>query len=478
MPANRTRTAAAAGLLLLPLLTGVAAAAPTSSLVLSVTSSFRAADLPAGTAVVKELSSIGAVTISTPTAAIPAVTRVPGVRGAFPDYAIRPTGKDGGSTSGGVLAPTTIGKAAGKSKSGKGVTVAVIDTGVADTDALSREDGHLRSGPDFSGAAGPRDGFGHGTFMANLIAGGEVEGDGIGVAPGATVIDVKVASANGDTSLSKVLDGLDWVAQNASAQKIRIVSLSLGAPRPTEGYGADPLTDAADAVQAKGVVVVTSAGNDPTQVTNPGQDPQLFTIGAADTRTDDVSVASFSGRGYPANHRKPDVVAAGVRVLSLLPPASELATSYPESKVGDLWRGSGTSQSTAIAAGAVAIFLSGRSGVSPQDVRASFGTAANDLPGGEADGYGLLELPTSVVDGDAELTTEPSGGGAGDPEVTSTSWSRSTSWSSTSWSRSTSWSSTSWSRSTSWSSTSWSRSTSWSSTSWSRSTSWSASSWS
>ena len=474
MPATRTRTALAAGLLLVPMLSGLAVAAPSATVVLSVTSGFRSADLPAGVEVRNELRRIGVVEIAAPAAAIPALVQTAGVRGAFPDYAIRPMGSDGSSRSGGVLAPSTVGKPAGKASAGKGVTVAVIDTGVADTEALSREDGHLRSGPDFSdSAAGPRDGFGHGTFMANLIAGGEVDGDVIGLAPGATVIDVKVASANGDTSLTKVLNGLDWVANNAAQQGIGIVSLSLGAPRPTEGYGADPLSDAADAVQAAGVVVVTSSGNDPTQVSNPGQDPQLFTIGAADTRTSDGAVASFSGRGYPANHRKPDVVATGVRVLSMLPPASELATSYPESQVGDLWRGSGTSQATAVAAGAVAIFLSGKTDVSPQDVRASFGTAATDLPGGEADGYGLLALPTTVVDGDADLTpSSTTTGESGDPAVTSTSWS------STSWSRSTSWSSTSWSRSTSWSSTSWSRSTSWSSTSWSRSTSWSASSWS
>ena len=470
---HRPRTAAAAGLLLLPMLSGIASAAPTAHLVLSVGSGFRASSLPAGTHVVSSLRHVGAVEITAPASAVPALTRTAHVRGVWPDFALH-TLSDDAPTTGGVLAPEAVGDKAGKSKSGKGVGIAVIDTGVSDTSALNRDHGDLVRGPNFSGeAASARDGFGHGTFMANLVAGGSVDGSTIGIAPGAVVTDVKVAAADGSTTLDKVLKGLNWVADKGPDAGIQIVSLSLGADRPTSGYGSDPLTDAADAVQQAGIVVVTASGNDPNQVTDPGQDPQVFTIGAADTSASSPVVASFSGRGMPANMRKPDVVAPGAHILSILPEQSAIAKANPGARSGKLWRGSGTSQATAVAAGAVAIFLSGRSDVSPQDVRASFGTAARDLSG-SGDGYGLLVIPTKLVDGDANLTKpgDPASGSS-DPSAQSTSWS-STSWSSTSWS-STSWSSTSWS-STSWSSTSWS-STSWSSTSWS-STSWSSTSWS
>jgi serine protease AprX len=418
------------------------------------------------------------VQVKAPAASLSRLARTPGVRGVRPDFALHTT-SDTTSTSGGVLAPSSVGGIAGGATTGRGVVVAVLDSGVEDTAALTRTTKRLFRGPDFTDGTGARDAFGHGTFMANLIAGGAVDGTVIGVAPAATVLDVKVARADGSTNLSTVLKGLNWVANKASDYSgPAVVSLSLGAARPTSGYGSDPLTDACDAVQKAGVTVVTASGNDASQVSDPGQDPQLFTIGAADTSGADAVVAPFSGRGTPAGMRKPDVVASGVHMLSILPSGSAIAQANPASRSGSLWRGSGTSQSTAVAAGAVAAFLSGRTGVSPQDVRASFGTAARDLSG-EGDGYGLLVIPTTLVDGDAGLMPQqPATNADGSPNPMASSWAStswsSTSWSSTSWS-STSWSSTSWS-STSWSSTSWS-STSWSSTSWS-STSWSASSWS
>lgn len=477
----RPRTAVAAGLLLA--LTGVSAgssavvsAAPVAHAVLSVSSGFHTSSLPAGTRVVANLTHVGAVEVTTPATALRTIAGLPHVRGVWPDYALHTT-SDSTSSTGGVLAPAAVGGTAGTASAGSGVGVAVLDTGVADTEALKHSNtGHLRRGPDFSGdTSDRRDGFGHGTFMADLIAGGAVDGKVIGVAPGSTVVDVKVAKGDGSTDLGRVLKGLNWVADQGVGLGVRVVSLSLSADLPTGGYGSDPLTDGADAVQKAGATVVVAAGNDASEVSDPGQDPQLFTIGAADTSAGSPSVATFSGRGFPAGMRKPDVVAPGLHLLSILPGDSVIGKANPTSKTGKLWRGSGTSEATAVAAGAVAIFLSGRSNVTAQDVRASFGTAARDIGAGDAQGYGLLVTPTTLVDGEANLSPPPGSPGA-NPDASSwssTSWS-STSWSSTSWS-STSWSSTSWS-STSWSSTSWS-STSWSSTSWS-STSWSASSWS
>ncbi|MCU1587691.1 MAG: peptidase and in, kexin, sedolisin [Frankiales bacterium] len=464
MTLHRPRAAVAAGALLLPVLTGVAAA-PTTSFVLSVGSGFRVADLPAGASVLARMPHVGAVQVLAPAGALSALARVRGVRGASPDVVLHAMSNGSGS-SGGELAPSAVGGIAGAKGTGAGVVVAVLDSGVEPTTALGKSDKRLITGPDFSDSTGPRDAFGHGTFMANLIAGGKVSGDVIGIAPAASVLDVKVAGADGSTSLSKVVKGLDWVADNASDYGNRVVvSLSLGAARPTDSYGSDPLTDAADAVQSAGVPVVTAAGNDPSQVSDPGQDPQLFTIGAADTSGGSAVVAPFSGRGAPAGMRKPDVVAAGVHLLSILPDDSAIARANPGSRSGKLFRGSGTSQATAVAAGAVAAFLSGRSGVSPQDVRASFGTAASDLAG-EGDGYGLLVIPTTVVDGDAGSPPPPATNPDGSPNPQASSWSAS-SWSASSWSAS-SWSASSWSAS-SWSASSWSAS-SWSASSWSAST--------
>ena len=438
--------------------------------VLSVASSFSSEALPPGSRLLDSYPGVGAVLVRVQADGVHRVASTPGVRGVSPDRALSLTGHAGGST--GVLAPKALGAPAGTPGAGSGVTVALVDSGVADTPVLRRSSGRLVSGPDTTGeGAGARDGYGHGTFMAGLIAGGAVAGQQVGVAPAARVVDVKVAGADGSTSLSKVLDGLDWVVRNKEAQRIGVLSLSLAAARPAQGYGRDPLTDATEAVRRAGVVVVVSAGNEPGQVGDPGQDPLLMTVGAADTVPGAApATASFSGSGVVAGMPRPDVVAPGVSMLSVLPEGSLLARTNPGSAAGKgLSRGSGTSQATAVAAGAVSVFLSqhAQDAPTPDDVRASFATAAQDLPG-TADGAGLIRWPGSVV----RWSAEQSGNAAPSADGSADGWSGS--WSASSWSAS-SWSASSWSAS-SWSASSWSAS-SWSASSWSAS-SWSASSWS
>ncbi len=451
------------------------AAGPSTRYVLTVSPAFTPSALPYGVATLSQLTAVHAVVVRAPAGTQAALTRVPGVLGVSRDLKLHVTSDDS-PASGGVYGPSQIGGGAGKSNAGKGIGIAILDTGVADTAALSRTNHHLYSGPDYSGeSSATRDGFGHGTFMADLISGGSVSGHAIGVAPAAVLIDVKVATADGTTNLSNVLSGMDWVAKNAS-KGIRVMSMSLSATRPQDAYGRDPLTEGADAVMRAGVVVVVSAGNDPTTVGDPAQDPYLMAVGAAQTTDGERSTASFSGHGVVENLIRPDVVAPGVSILSMLPPSSLIASTHPSAAAGHgLYRGSGTSQATALTAGAVAAFLSQHSSASPDDVRVSFAQEARPLDGW-ADGAGLITIPESV-----HLASDNANAGAGgagtstssNPSPDASSWSAS-SWSASSWSAS-SWSASSWSAS-SWSASSWSAS-SWSASSWSAS-SWSASSWS
>ena len=443
--------------------------------VLTVARTFNPASLPAGVRVEKDLTAVHALVVRAPVSEASALLGLAGVLGVSPDRPLHVT-DDSSPSSGGVYAPAAVRGGAGKKGAGSGIGVAILDTGVADTAALSRSHDHLVSGPNFSGdTSSPRDGFGHGTFMANLIAGGSVDGHAIGVAPGAVVTDVKVAAANGTTNLSNVLSGMDWVAKNAS-NGLRVMSMSLSATRPQDAYGRDPLTEGADAVRNAGVVVVVSSGNDPSTIGDPAQDPYLMTVGAADTTGDSPSTAAFSGHGVVKNLIRPDVVAPGVSILSILPPNSLIATQHPSAAADNgLYRGSGTSQATAVTAGAVAVFLAKHTDLTPDDVRVSFAKAAKALDGW-SDGAGLITIPTSVhlasdnaAAGEGGAGTSPSS----NPSPDASSWSAS-SWSASSWSAS-SWSASSWSAS-SWSASSWSAS-SWSASSWSAS-SWSASSWS
>lgn len=385
-----------------------------------------------------------------------ALARRPGVRGVAPDAVLRPNGSDS-NTPGSVLASDRVGGEAGRPGAGAGVRIALVDTGVADTPALTRASGRLVDAYNSSSDTTFADSYGHGTFMAGIVAGGPVEGSrdrAIGVAPSATVLSVKVANASGETSLSRVVAGLDWVAQHAS--QVDVASFAFSRTRPGTGYGADPLTDAVERVRDAGVAIVVSAGNTPGEVGDPGFDPRVITVGAADTRSSSVSVAPFSGSAVVAGIRKPDLVGAGVGVLSVLPPTSVIATANPQARQSELlWRGSGTSEATAQTAGAAALFLAKYPSADPGDVKASLRTAAKPLNDATA-GAGLLRDATRFVQG-----TDPSGApsaGSGEVGFDANSWSAN-SWSANSWSAN-SWSANSWSAN-SWSANSWSAS-SWS----------------
>ena len=365
----------------------------------------------------------------------------PGVRGIRPDSILTPNGSEVAPT-GSAFAWTGVGGSAGVPGAGAGITVAVVDTGISDTPALSRASGRLVDAVDTGGGRKFVDGYGHGTFMASLVAGGPVAGTGshgLGVAPGATVLNVKVADATGETSLSKVLAGLDWVVGNRAAHSIDVASFAFSRPRPGPSYGADPLTDAVERVRDAGISIVVSAGNIAGEVGDPGFDPRVISVGAADTTGARATVASWSGSGMVAGVERPDVVAPGVAVLGLLPPDSVVAKTYPQAKRGELWRGSGTSQATAAAAGVAALLLADHPTATTQQVKASIRAAA--VPIGDRDGAGLVRAVRRITDGSD--TWAAGSGGDGEGGFDAGSWSAG-SWSAGSWSAG-SWSAGSWS---------------------------------
>jgi serine protease AprX len=402
----------------------------------------------------------------------------PGVRGLSPDFAVSVTNdKDGDEVSaGGVFASAGLGGSAGTPGAGAGVHVAVIDTGVSDTPALDRDSGRLVDAVDTSTGVTRTggvydDGYGHGTFMADVIAGGSAPGSGgaaLGVAPGATVLVARVAKANGSTSLSKVLAALDWVKAHAS--DVDVANLSLSSHRPFHEYGADPLTDAVERVRDAGVTVVVSSGNRRNELGDPGFDPRVLTVGAADLVRS--RVATFSGSDVVAGVRKPDVVASGVHVLGLLPPGSVLAQDRDTVELpSGLYRGTGTSQATAVTSGLAALLLAAHPEATPTQVKASLRCAATDLRS-DRDGAGLVHATTTLCAGQDGQALDGSGDATGEADFDASSWGAS-SWGASSWGAS-SWGASSWGAS-SWAASSWAAS-SWAASSWAAS-SWAASSW-
>ncbi|MCW2777152.1 MAG: peptidase and in, kexin, sedolisin [Frankiales bacterium] len=406
----------------------------------------------AGVDVVRSLPALHAAVVRGSAASLARLARTRGVRGLAPDDAVVLTG--GAGSGPGVRAAEGLSGPAGTPQAGRGVRVALVDTGVTDTAALSRAGGRLVDAVDTSHGDPVTsgvfdDGYGHGTFLASVLAGGTTSTvkHPVGVAPGATVLVVRVADRAGETSLSRVLGGLDWVAAHASS--VDVANLSFSHQRPAEAYGADPLTDAVERVRSAGVTVVVSAGNTAGQVGDPGFDPRIVSVGAADLPAEQV--AAFSGSAVVAGVRRPDVVASGVGVLGLLPPDSVIGRSVTPRADG-LSRGTGSSQATAVVSGAVALLLAQHPDATPAQVKASLRSAAVDLPG-ERDGAGLLRTPKQLVGGPDGTGPAGSGDLSGEGGFDASSWSAS-SWSASSWSAS-SWSASSWSAS-SWSASSWS----------------------
>ena len=432
-----------------------------------------AADLP-GVQVVSALPGLRLAVVRGDRAALTHLAGLSGVTGITPDDAVQLAEHDT-SPGKGLLAATGLGGNAGDPGAGTGTRVAVLDTGVSDTPALNRASGHLVDAVDTTGddVGGPLvDGYGHGTFMAGLIAGGPVDGtddQAIGIAPGATVVVVRVGRPDGSTRLSSVLGGLEWVYDHP--KDVNVANLSFAHERPAGAYGADPLTVAVERVVQAGVTVVVAAGNTAGQVGDPGFDPRVLTVGAADLSR--RRVAPFSGAARVGPAYKPDLVASGVGVLGLLPSDSVLGRAHRSSRLPNgLNRGSGTSQATAITSGTAALLLADHPLATPVQVKASLRCATKQLRG-HRDGAGLLQLPETLCADAVGRALDDGRDLSGEMGFPASSWSAS-SWSASSWSAS-SWSASSWSAS-SWSASSWSAS-SWSASSWSGS-SWSASSWS
>jgi serine protease AprX len=291
---------------------------------------------------------------------------------------------------------------------GTGVDVAVIDSGVVAVGGLA-EPGRVIHGPDFSSEGrdpqlATLDTFGHGTHVAGVIAGHDPVTGFSGIAPGARVVSVKVADADGITTLTQVLAALDWVRRHRydDGMNIRVVNLSFGVDVHGH-YREDVLAWAVEQLWREGIAVVAAAGNNgyaARELDMPAADPFVIAAGATDTRDSaepaDDRVADFSSR---STLRPPDLVAPGTGVVSLRVPGSALDLEYPAARVGSgFFRGSGTSQAAAVVSGLAANLLSRHPGLKPDQLKALLVAGAVDLPDPRsADGAGRADLARSFA---------------------------------------------------------------------------------
>jgi serine protease AprX len=275
---------------------------------------------------------------------------------------------------------------------GRGVGVAIVDSGIATHLALANK---VVAAVSFvPNDPTPMDRFGHGTHIAGIVAGQGSAATAVtdryqgGIAPGAHLISVKVLGRDGSGRTSDVIAGLDWVVAHKADYGIRIVNLSLGHP-VTEPSLTDPLNAAVVRAVASGILVVASAGNQGKDaegrqvlgsITSPGNSPHALTAGAINmwdtvARNDDT-VTTYSSRG-PTKYEfatKPDVVAPGNKIVSLEAAGSFLAQTYPSERVAGngsnaYRRMSGTSMSAGMVSGAAALILEAAPGLTPRHIK-------------------------------------------------------------------------------------------------------------
>jgi subtilisin family serine protease len=318
---------------------------------------------------------------------------------------------------------------------GRGIVVAVLDSGVDATHPHFRRHRNLEipaglSHADFTShdenaASALIDEFGHGTYIAGIIAGEASDvwaaemsfrddGDSIyeaievphiaGIAPECTILSLKVLGANGQSEVSTVIRALEWIQQlNDGGLRIHVVNLGLGYAYDAARFacGRSPICVAVERLVRAGVVVVVCSGNSgygnqmsltgsggrgglEVSINDPGNAQLAITVGSTDRELPQVyGVSYFSSKGPTLDGRlKPDLVAPGERIVSPFT-GSRLANLRDKGMAEGVMYGadSGTSIAAAHVAGAAAALLSARRELigQPEAVKAVLMTSATDL---------------------------------------------------------------------------------------------------
>ncbi len=276
-----------------------------------------------------------------------------------------------------------------KGYTGEGVTVALIDTGAdGEHKALA---GKIVAFKDFvNNQTASYDDNGHGTHCASLVAGEK----GMGVAPGAKLVVIKVMDQEGACYLSDALNALDWCLENKERYGIGVVSFSVGGESPSDGTSL--LDEACNKIVENGLVMCVAAGNSgpaASSIVIPGDAENVITVGAVDRSG---NIFELSSRGPTAKgDTKPDLVTLGVDVVSALAGSKNGKSSI-----------SGTSMAVPQVSGAVALLLQAKSDLAPADLKRVLLKTADDLGPSGLDnvyGYGALNLTGALASISAPL---------------------------------------------------------------------------
>jgi len=301
---------------------------------------------------------------------------------------------------------------------GRGVNVAIIDTGIAPVAALSGP-GKVVAAVDLTAEASDPssafiDTYGHGTHMAGIIAGEDPGADPataalhpdwfLGVAPDAGIVSVKVGDRTGAVDVTQVIAGVDWVTDHAATLNIRVLNLSFDSGS-TLPYSTDPLDAAIERAWKAGIVVVAPAGNDgraTRHLGTPANDPYVIAVAAAELKNNDKKwkVPNWVTTGDGV--RNPDLSAPGTSIVSLRDPGSTVDQMHPEGFASvNLFKGTGSSQAAAVISGTAALLLSARPSLTPDQVKqvlidSADGKAITPKAAAKS-GSGLVQLTSALT---------------------------------------------------------------------------------
>lgn len=275
---------------------------------------------------------------------------------------------------------------------GKGVTVAIIDTGVAPHYDLTRPINRIIGFKDFiNNKTFPYDDNGHGTHVAGIIAGNGYSSRGLytGIAPEANILSIKALNEKGSGKMSDIIEAIEYVIETKDKFNTKILNLSFGSPS-NNSYLKDPLCKSVKEAKNAGITVVAAAGNsgpNAKTIVSPGISPDAITVGAVDDkRTIDPSddeIARFSSRGPTEEGiTKPDIVAPGVNINSL---SHIKANGYIPM--------SGTSMATPLISGSVALLINKYGSLSPDEIKKKLMDSCIDLKDLKVNqGSGMINL--------------------------------------------------------------------------------------
>ena len=315
---------------------------------------------------------------------------------------------------------------------GKGIGVAIIDTGSWDVpsismntqgedrvlayyDAMQNDDQHR-----------PTDVNGHGSHIASVLASsekvfdlnGQETGSYHGIAPDVNLLVVKAFQEQSRSTYFDIIRAIAYVIRHKDEHNIKVMNLAFQG-KPMSHYWQDPINLAVMAAWDAGITTVVSGGNsgpDPMTIGVPGNVPYVITVGAMtdhytmDNQLDDY-LAPFSSVGPTLEgFVKPEITAPGGHMMGRLPMQSTVAIEHPEFHDGyDYYLMSGTSQAAAAASGVVALMLQENPELSPDDIKCRLMASANAAV--LADGslaYSQVQQGAGLIDAERAVASQAS----------------------------------------------------------------------